>query len=275
MKVLLPLGQCFFAVGLIAFGVQQFVFADFVVGRAPPWPENLPGRLVWAWLTGTIFVAAGVTIIVSREARWAGLIAAAPIFFWALLRHIPVALAAPAFSGEWTMFGKALVFTGGALTIAATFPKTNLKGTGAFDAFVNARNGFVYVGRWCLGLFMTLCGIQHFIHSVFVASLVPEWIPGPYFWTYFTGVALIAGGLGLLIPKTARLAALLSGFMVFAWVLMLHLPRAISALSADSSRNEWIAVFEALTVSGLAFVLAVTPIEAALPQSGPPPKTAS
>jgi hypothetical protein len=43
--------------------------------------------------------------------------------------------------------------------------------------------------------------------------------------------------------------------MIFLWVLLLHVPRALSATPAQS-RNEWIAVFEALAISGFALVLA-------------------
>jgi hypothetical protein len=59
----------------------------------------------------------------------------------------------------------------------------------------------------------------------------------------------------LLLPQTARLAAALSGLMIFLWVVLLHIPRALAAVAAQS-RNEWTAVFEALAISGIAFVLA-------------------
>jgi hypothetical protein len=39
--------------------------------------------------------------------------------------------------------------------------------------------------------------------------------------------------------------------MVFTWVLVLHIPRAISM----NDRNEWTAVLEALAFSGIAFAL--------------------
>jgi hypothetical protein len=79
------------------------------------------------------------------------------------------------------------------------------------------------------------------------------------FWTYFAGVALVLGGLGMIIPfasKINRPATALSGSMIFLWVFMLHLPRAITAGDAASQRNEWTAVFEALAISGIAFVIA-------------------
>jgi hypothetical protein len=98
---------------------------------------------------------------------------------------------------------------------------------------------------------MVITGVQHFMYTGFVASLIPGWFPGnPVFWTYFGGVALIAGGAGLFIPQTARLAALLSGLMVFSWFWIIHIPRTLTSVS------DGIAVFEALAVSGIAFAIA-------------------
>jgi uncharacterized membrane protein len=177
------------------------------------------------------------------------------IFVWALLRHLPVAAADQFMGGAWTNMGKALVMVGGLCAVAASLPEENGSRSGKLSAFVNSTAGFIYLGRFCLGCFMIQSGIQHFKFIEFVATLVPGWIPGAFFWSYFAGVALIAGGAGLLFPPTARLAAALSGLMIFLWVVMLHIPRAVAA-PADQLRNEWTAVFEALAFSGLAFILA-------------------
>jgi hypothetical protein len=53
----------------------------------------------------------------------------------------------------------------------------------------------------------------------------------------------------------ARLASLLVGVMIFLWVLMLHIPRAIADPYTNVG-NEWASVFEALAFSGIAFMLA-------------------
>jgi uncharacterized membrane protein YphA (DoxX/SURF4 family) len=158
-------------------------------------------------------------------------------------------LAGDAFlSGEWTRAGKALTFVGGFLAIGATFPK--IRGA-RLSRFVNYERGFIVAGRICLGIFLVLTGIQHFMYTEFVASLIPSWFPGDaVVWTYFAGVCLISGGVGLFIPSTAPIAALLSGVMVFSWFWIVHLPRTFVGVS-DS-----IAIFEALAVSGIAFVLA-------------------
>lgn len=246
MDRLIPLGRLFFAIGLAAFGVLAIITGDFVAGRAPPWPEALPGRLAWAYGTGAVLMAAGIAIVTGRGARLAALIAGALIFGWALLRHLPVVATDTILGGRWTNAGKALVFFGGAFAVAGSLPQQRIPGP--LGRFVNARAEFFDLGRVTLGAFLVLCGIQHFMFEDFVASLVPAWIPGAYFWTYFAGVALIAGGVGLFVRRTAPWAAALSGLMVFSWVWLVHVPLI-------SGHGGWIAPFEALAVAGLAFLL--------------------
>ena len=251
MDRLIPVGRIFFAIALIALGVEHFIFSDFITGRAPAWPPSIPGGMIWAYVTGITFIATGAAILFGTKARSAAVLAAALIAAWALLRHIPVVAADSLFSGAWTSAGKALTFTGGALAVAGTFPKVSSARTTALVNMVNLEGEFMVLGRVCLGLFLVLTGVQHFLFTQFVASLIPAWFPGDaVFWTYFAGVALIAGGIGLFIPPTVRLAALLSGLMVFSWFWIVHVPRTFLTVS------DGIAVFEALGVSGIALVLA-------------------
>src|SRR5262245_13472310 len=241
MGKLPAIGRTFFAISLIAFGIQQFLYSDVVPGRPPPWPPAIPGQLVWVYLSGAAFALAGAAIALGIRARGAAVVAGAMIFVWALLRNIPPAVADPNFGSAWTKLGKAVALFGGAFAVAGSLPRQI--------------DGFLYLGRVCVGAFLIASGVQHFLFAEFVATLVPAWIPGHLFWTYFAGVALIAGGAGLVFPPTARLAGAMSGLMIFLWLVMLHIPRALAAADAASRRNEWTAVFEALAVSGLAFVL--------------------
>jgi uncharacterized membrane protein len=59
-------------------------------------------------------------------------------------------------------------------------------------------------GAFLLATFLVVCGVQHFVYSDFVTTLVPSWIPGQGFWTYLAGVALIAGGVGSLRESSRR-----------------------------------------------------------------------
>ena len=240
-------GRGLFGVALAGLGVEHLVFGEFVMGRAPAWPDGLPGGRLWAEVSGVTFIAIGLAILHGRHARAAAIVAAVLIGSWSLLRHVPVLLAAPVLSNAWTTAGKALTFTGGALAVAAAAPR----GSVSQPPGANADAWFSALGRIALGIFLFVAGVQHFLYTEFVASLIPPWFPGDAtFWASAAGVALICGGLGLQVPLTSRLAALLSGVMVFSWFWIVHLPRTFV------TRSDTVAVFEALAVSGIAFVLA-------------------
>ena len=251
MTKLIPAGRILFALSMIGLGLEHFCFQAFVTGRAPPWPESLPGETVWAYVTGFVIVAAAGLILTARRGRLAAIVLGALILFWAVLRHIPVVIASDVLSPDWTRAVKALAFFGGALAVAATFPKwKSARGT-AFSRFLDRDAAFILIGTICLAVFMVNNGIQHFIYTEFVASLIPSWFPGdPVFWTYFSAIALFAGAAGMLYRRTACAAALLTGIMVFAWVWIVHVPRTFASVSDN------IAVFEAPAIAGIAFVLA-------------------
>jgi uncharacterized membrane protein len=239
-----------FAVGiaLIAFGVANFVVGDFVAGRAPVWPAGAPGQLAWAYLTGLVFIGAGLCTVTGRYAVRATLAVAALVFGWAFLRQLPLALHDHQFGGAWTNLGKALTFSGGLVGVAGSFALYALDAT---EAEIHRAWMMRAIGRLSLGAFLVASGIQHYLFTPFVATLVPAWVPKPIFWTYFAGTALIAGGVGLVIAATSRLAATLVGLMVLTWFFVLHIPRGVTI----NNQNEWTAVIEALCVSGIALAL--------------------
>jgi len=246
MYDLTSIGRVFFAVALIGLAVEHYMFGEFVVGRAPKL-----SNLTWAYLSGAVFILAGIMVLAGKKGRIAAIFIGILIFVWAFLRHIPILAADSLLAPTWTAAGKALTLFGGALAIAGTFPKVATDSDSILIRFVNQTGGFVLLGRICLGIFLVMTGIQHFLYTPFVASLIPTWFPGnAVFWTYFGGVALLAGGVGLFVPQTARLAALLSGLMVFSWFWIIHIPRTLTSVS------DGIAVFEALGVSGIAFTIA-------------------
>jgi len=241
-------GRTCFAIALVAFGAASFVVGDFVAGRAPAWPAGAPGRVVWAYFTGALLIVAGVRILLGRRPVFGALTAAVVIFGWAFLRQLPVAFADHQLGGAWTGLGKALTLSGGAVGVAASIIWSSASLSTEELRRAPAMN---LIGRCSLGAFLILAGIQHFLFTAFVVTLVPTWIPGPLFWTYFAAVALIAGGVGLILPVTSRLAAALVGAMIFIWVLVLHIPRGVTM----HNQNEWTAVVEALAFSGIAFAL--------------------
>lgn len=57
-----------------------------------------------------------------------------------------------------------------------------------------------------LSALFVFAGVMHFVMPSGYAAIVPPWIPHPFLMVYLSGVAEIAGGLGLLLPPLRRVA---------------------------------------------------------------------
>jgi uncharacterized membrane protein len=264
---LVPIGRVFYAIALIGIGVQHFIFADFIPVMVPVWPAWIPGRPFWAYVAGAALIAAGAAIIFDIHARTVAALAGTAILVLVAIEHVPVQLSgSPGHLGVWTNAFKALTMGGGAWVVALSLGIAGApsKRTSGITRHLETLMPF---GSFFLAITMIVFGIDHFLYIAFVASLVPSWIPGAFFWTYFAGVALIAAGLAMIVGIQARLASLMLGIMIFLWLLLLHIPRAI-ADPHSLKGNEWTSVFEALAFSGIAFILAVQSPPLRLPESG-------
>ena len=253
MSKLITPGRTMFALGIIALGILQFFAQDFVVARppSPQWAPNIPGKITWAYISGVILIIAGLAIAVRVKAQLAALFVGIFILIFSFfLRHLPDMIGLDPEGILWSINAhKAFVFFGGSLIVAASFStKNDLK---LFGIFSNQR--LITIGIICLSFFLIVCGAAHFKFHQFVPMLIPDYIPVPIFWTYFAGVALMAGGVGLIFKQTRRWAAALSGLMIFLWFLLLHLPRAFAT---PDVYDEWMGVCESLTFSGILFLVA-------------------
>jgi uncharacterized membrane protein len=61
--------------------------------------------------------------------------------------------------------------------------------------------------RWLLTIGMVAVGVTHFTSPENFVAIVPAALPKPLLLVYVSGVAEIAGGLGLILPQTRRAAA--------------------------------------------------------------------
>ena len=61
---------------------------------------------------------------------------------------------------------------------------------------------------YLLALFVLSTGVLHFVSPAFFISIVPAWVPYPAAMVAVSGVAEIAGGLGLLSSRTRRMAGI-------------------------------------------------------------------
>ena len=65
-------------------------------------------------------------------------------------------------------------------------------------------------------------GLFHFTNANAMAGMVP--LPGGVFWVYLTGVALIAGAVGLILKKWGAWAGLGLAALMLSFILGVHLP---------------------------------------------------
>jgi len=237
----LRIGRILFALSVVASGIYQLVTGRFV-NLVPVNPAHLPPASM-AYLFGVILVLIGVGLLVRRTVSAAAIALAVlmlVLFFGFSLR---VALAQASMGYVWVDPLMILAILGG-VGLAA------VRGDGSsLDRVFEKAARFA---PWALGAFLAYCGALHFPYARYVAGLIPPWIPGHMFWTYFAAIALIAGGIGVLVPRTARVAATLSGIMLFSWVFLVHIPLAISTHTvSEVSRG-----FQAMQDSAVAFMLA-------------------
>lgn len=114
-------GRIFFAATMIVFGLEHFLYAEFVQYLVPAW---IPGHLFWTYLAGAALIAAGLGFILRVQLRLAGLLLGGSIFIWFLVLHIPRAVAAPVTDkgNELASVFESLGFSGIAFLIAYSYP---------------------------------------------------------------------------------------------------------------------------------------------------------
>ena len=228
---------------LIAFGALHVVHGAFVTRLIPAPPQPLPSAL--AYIAGIALIALAAGCLHPKLRKWSTAVLAGTLLFSFLLLHVPGAISGPRWGGQWTNAFKALALSGACFALFAEASHAS-----------SSSSRPVWLAQWMarafFGAFLVLCGIQHFIWAQFVATLVPSWIPGGAFWTYATGAALIAAGIGLVTPRVAHVAAFAAGAMIFVWIWTVHLPRAARNVS---DTNEVTAFFEAVAFAGAAWLI--------------------
>ncbi|MEO6287238.1 MAG: hypothetical protein ABIN80_22860 [Dyadobacter sp.] len=229
-------GRCIFAVGLVALAVLGFVYQDFIIGRPLAWPyiNNLNPGL--SYVSNAIVILVSIAIFAKQRGKTAAFVIAGLILLLSLSRHLTNSMQ------DWLNTYKTLAFIGGSVIVAASF-----------EADRKAQNLLIWVGSVCLAIFFIASGYAHFKFADFVTGFIPAYIPFHVFFTYFTAVSLLAGGIGILIPAVRKWAALLSGVMLAGWFLLLHIPRFWADPSDMSDR---MGLCESFTFAGIFFLLA-------------------
>jgi len=72
---------------------------------------------------------------------------------------------------------------------------------------------------------LAVFSMEHFFDSRDLMRMVPHWLPGPLFWTYFVGVALLAAAISFIAWRCVRWAAALLALLFLIIVATIDLPK--------------------------------------------------
>jgi len=117
---LVTVGRFFVAIPAMFYGVEHFLHPLFAPGVPlekiiPVW---VPGRLPWAYLAGTVLVAAGVALLVNQKARMAATCLGVVILLLVLFVYLPMLVASPTNLESLNYFFDTLLFSGAVLVLA-------------------------------------------------------------------------------------------------------------------------------------------------------------
>lgn len=71
---------------------------------------------------------------------------------------------------------------------------------------------------------LAVFSMEHFLDAHDLMKIVPRWLPGPLFWTYFFGVCLMAAAISFIVRRGVRWSASLLALFFLIIVATLDLP---------------------------------------------------
>jgi len=247
MDKLNKVGQVFFGICLAGLGLQQFIYPGFRPVFIPEFPSWIPAGSAFVYFTGALLMGVGLIIIFNWKAASISFYTGFVFLVVLLVFHLPYRIKHnPESLGAWTNALKLLSIAGCCFITSASFQIANMP-----TGIARWKKG----GEIFLGITLILFGIDHFLYAEFVRTLVPSWIPGDLFWTYFAAIALIGSGISFCLDIKKRLVGILFGSMLFIWLIVLHIPRTFNPVEGDNG-NELTSVFQCLGFSGIGFMIA-------------------
>ena len=218
----LVFGPVFEAAALAIFAAEHFLAARGLSTIVPRW---IPGALFWTYFVGVALLAAAISFIAWRYVRWSASLLA--VFFLIIvvtvdLPNLPKEAHERLF---WTLTVRETAFAGGAMVLAGSlWPRGRSAGA------VLIRLGRLFVA--CTFIFYA---IEHFLFPRFVPGvplekMTPAWVPAPMLLAYIVGTTLLVAGVGLMIPRTRRTAAAISGVVLLLLTIFFYVPILITEI---------------------------------------------
>lgn len=117
-RVGLRIAYALYGLALIAFGLSHFAYLNLTAPLVPTW---LDAPVFWAYLTGCIYLAAGVALVTGFAARLAAALAALQILLITILVWTPIVLAGNLTPMHLQETAMSCALSAAALVLAASF----------------------------------------------------------------------------------------------------------------------------------------------------------
>jgi uncharacterized membrane protein len=100
---------------------------------------------------------------------------------------------------------------------------------------------------------LAIFAAEHFLAARDLMGIVPRWLPGPLFWTYFVGAALLAAAISFIAWRHVRWSASLLALLFMIIVVTISLP---GLPKHTHERLFWTLTVREMAFAGGAMVLA-------------------
>ena len=242
-------GRLIFAAAVAGLGIISLSTGHFAAVWQPV-PGTLPARTALAYANGALMTALGAALLSRRARAVAALAVSAYLMVWLVLLRLPILATAPGIAGHWAGVGEnATLVVGGVLNLALA-PAVRAD----FQRSITARRA-VRVGRITFALALMLMSLDNLAYLQANADFPPAWIAHWLGWGYLVGVAYIAAGLAVLFGLAARLAAIMTAWMMSALTVLCW---GSFVLQAPANRTNWTGLMISSALTGAAWLVAAS-----------------
>lgn len=239
MKINIRIIQIIFAIPWLVFGIQHYLYADFVATLVP---SIFPYQQFWAYFTGAAMFLAGLAIMFNIKARLASLMLGLMILCFILLIHIPK------LAYDMSAATRMRALQDGAICLAAILLAEIIGKSG--NLFLSR---IANVGKYIFAVCLIAFGIGQFMNLDFLTARVPEYLPFRMLWVYFTAAVMASAGISVLINKKAQNTVFVLGMVM---IILNVLSYAVPLVQTPSAPRLWTAAMIDLTLTAGVFILA-------------------
>jgi uncharacterized membrane protein YphA (DoxX/SURF4 family) len=238
------LGRYFLALPMVVFGIQHFLYAEFIVHLVPTW---VPARLFWTYFAGAALFASGLGIIINVLSRLAATLLGLMISIWVIILHIPRVFQFPGDSEFINVFDAVCMLSGAYLL------STSLPGAIGKTLEKIAASGARF-SPYLIAISLTVFGIVNFIHNklVFIVGAQPYEVPGEVFWAYSTAIFFIGAAFSIVFSKKVGPITALLGAYIFFIVVIFYGPLLWTNIYDG---HAWATLLKGIAMTGSAFIL--------------------